>query len=98
MKRFVTCLVVGLAFSGSAVMAQSAGHNVNTVPTISRDEVKAEFDHHKAILVEALPPNFFKRSRLPGSLNIPMEGAEKVIPKLLPNKKAEIIVYCMNPK
>jgi len=64
---------------------------------ISRDEVKAAVDSDKPIiLVDALPKEYFVLSHLAKSINIPYEDCDQLAPKLLPDKKAEIIVYCMD--
>jgi hypothetical protein len=65
---------------------------------ISREELKAELDAGKTItLVDALPEKYFTLSHLANSINIPFEQADKA-ERLLPNKTAEIIVYCMDRK
>ena len=64
---------------------------------ISRGEVKAAADSGRPIiLVDALPKKYFLLSHLAKSINIPFEDCDQLAPKLLPDKKAEIIVYCMD--
>jgi rhodanese-related sulfurtransferase len=46
--------------------------------------------------VDALPENYFALSHLPGSINIPFEKAHELAERTLPDKKAEIVVYCMD--
>ena len=66
---------------------------------ISRDEVKAAVDSGKPItLVDALPGKYFVLSHLAKSINILYENCEQLAATLLPDKKAEIIVYCMDSK
>ena len=66
---------------------------------ISRDEVKAAIDSGKpVILVDALPEKYFALSHLVKSINIPLEQCDQLAAKLLPDMKAEIIVYCMDVK
>lgn len=65
------------------------------VDKISRDELKAKLDNgEKVILIEALPKKYYRDAHLPGALNIPHDQVGELAPKLLPNKSAEIIVYC----
>ena len=65
---------------------------------ISREEIKAELDASKPVtLVDALPEKYFALSHIPNSINIPFDQSDKA-EALLPNKKAEIIVYCMDTK
>lgn len=67
------------------------------VDKISRDELKAKLDNgEKVILIEALPKKYYRDAHLPGALNIPHDQVGELAPKLLPNKSAEIIVYCAN--
>lgn len=95
MKKTVISFLTVLGLS-AGMQAGYCQAETNAVSTMSRDQVKAAFDSHSAVLVEALAPKFFKRSHLPGSLNIPMSTAEQDIPRLLPDKKAKIIVFCMD--
>jgi hypothetical protein len=47
--------------------------------------------------MEALHEEYFARSHLPGALNLPYEVARERTPDVLPNKEADIVLYCMNP-
>lgn len=68
------------------------------VATISRDELKAKLDRGDDFyLVEALPEETYRRSHLPGAINIPTDRVEELAPRLLPDKRADIVVYCMKP-
>lgn len=65
----------------------------------TRDELKAAVDSGRPItLVNALPEEYFALSHLANSINIPYENCDQLAAALLPDKKAEIIVYCMNSK
>ncbi len=67
------------------------------VGKISRDELKAKLDNgKKVILIEALPERYYREAHLPGALNIPHDQVDKLAPNFLPDKSAEIIVYCAN--
>lgn len=68
------------------------------VTEIDRDELKQKLDHpKKSILVEALPPEHFRKQHLPGAINIPLEQIRNRAPELMPNKDMEVIVYCAGP-
>jgi rhodanese-related sulfurtransferase len=68
------------------------------VTEIDRDELKQKLDHpKKSVLVEALPPEYFRKVHLPGALNIPADQMRSQAPELIPNKNVEIIVYCAGP-
>ncbi len=66
--------------------------------TISRDELKRKIDRKdNFILVETLPETAYHHAHLPGAINLPPDRVSVEAPNLLPNKAAEIIVYCANP-
>lgn len=66
--------------------------------TISRDELKQKIDRKEDfLLVETLPKIAYEHAHLPGAINLPPDQLNVLAPKLLPNKDAEIIVYCASP-
>jgi len=68
------------------------------VNTISRDELKKKIDRKDLFtLVETLAPVAYEHAHLPGAINLPPDQISLLSPKLLPNKEAEIIVYCASP-
>ncbi|MBT2382893.1 rhodanese-like domain-containing protein [Streptomyces sp. ISL-11] len=64
--------------------------------TITRTEVEEKINGGKAVAVEALPASYYEEAHLPGALNLPHDAVDKLAPGLLPDKQAEIIVYCSN--
>jgi len=65
------------------------------IPTIGRDELKQKLDQGEPLrLVDALAPEKFRHSHLPGAINIPAARVRELAPGLLPDKNAEIITYC----
>jgi len=66
--------------------------------TISRDELKAKMDGGAAFtLVETLPEAAYHHAHLPGAINLPPDRVRELAPRLLPDKGAEIVVYCASP-
>ena len=66
--------------------------------TISRDELKEKIDRGDSFyLVETLPAQTYHHAHLPGALNLPPEQVRQLAPTLLPDKSAEIVVYCASP-
>ncbi len=66
--------------------------------TISRDELKRKIDDHDDyILVETLPEMAFHHAHLPGALNLPPDRIAELAPETLPDKNADIVVYCAKP-
>jgi rhodanese-related sulfurtransferase len=64
---------------------------------IAREELKAKMDKGAATVVEVLPAEAFERAHLPGARNIPVSDIKKEAPAMLPDKSAEIVVYCSGP-
>ncbi len=58
-----------------------------------RKKIEGEDDF---VLVDALSPQHYESSHLPGAVNLPLEFVDEA-EKVIPDKSAEIIVYCMNP-
>lgn len=66
--------------------------------TVSREELKAKMDRGEAFtLVETLPEVAYQHAHLPGAINLPPDRVRELAPRLLPDKGAEIIVYCSSP-
>jgi len=66
--------------------------------TISRDELKAKIDRgDKFLLVETLPPELYEHAHLPGAINLPPDKVAERASQLLPDKTADIVVYCAKP-
>ena len=66
--------------------------------TISRDELKQKIDRKDDfILVEALAKVTYDHTHLPGAINIPPDQVAALAPTLLPDKSADIVVYCGSP-
>ncbi len=65
------------------------------VATIDREELKAKIERRdKLVLAEILPPLQYEAAHLPGAVNIPPGQVRELAPKLLPDKNADIVVYC----
>ncbi|HEV7395896.1 MAG TPA: rhodanese-like domain-containing protein [Pyrinomonadaceae bacterium] len=66
--------------------------------TISRDELKEKLDRaDDFLLVETLPATTYHHSHLPGAINLPPDNVASLAPQILPDKNADIVVYCANP-
>lgn len=69
------------------------------VATITREELKAKLDRKDNFkLVETLPEQTYHHAHLPGAINLPPDQIAVLATSLLPDKSAEIVVYCANPK
>ena len=68
------------------------------VPTISRTELKAKIDgNERFLLVETLAKTAYEHAHLPKAINLPPDQTKELASKLLPDKDADIVVYCANP-
>ncbi len=65
------------------------------VATISQDELKQKIDRgEKFRLVETLPSTAYAHAHLPGAVNLPPDKVTELAAQILPDKNAEIVVYC----
>lgn len=68
------------------------------VNTISRDELKEKIDRKDDFtLVETLAPTAYQHAHLPGAINLPPDQVKDRAQELLPDKNADIVVYCASP-
>ena len=66
--------------------------------TISRDELKEKIDRSDGfVLLETLAPTTYHHAHLPGAINMPPDQVAQLAPQLLPDKQADIVVYCASP-
>jgi len=67
------------------------------VKEITREELEAKLDRgEEVVLVETLGPRYYEDAHLPGAINMPHTEVDELAPKLLPDRSAEIVVYCSN--
>ncbi|MBA3423844.1 MAG: rhodanese-like domain-containing protein [Rubrobacteraceae bacterium] len=63
---------------------------------ITREELKEKMDRgDDFMLVDALSPQHYESSHLPGAVNLPYELVDKA-ETMLPDRQAEVVVYCMS--
>ena len=68
------------------------------IKTISRDELKQKIDRRDHfVLVETLPPTAFDHNHLPGAINLPPDKVRELASQLLPERGADLVVYCASP-
>lgn len=64
---------------------------------IDRQELWQRLERRERLtLVEALPEPYYRKAHLPGAVNIPHTRVDELATQLLPDKEAEIVVYCAN--
>ncbi|NQD37611.1 rhodanese-like domain-containing protein [Permianibacter sp. IMCC34836] len=65
--------------------------------TLSRTELLNKLlQGPRPILIEALPERYYRAGHLPGALNINHDAIKATAASALPDKDAEIVVYCAN--
>jgi rhodanese-related sulfurtransferase len=65
---------------------------------ITRDELREKIRRNDPFyLVEAQSPMMYEDAHLPRALNLPPNQVADLAPRLLPEKDAEIVVYCSGP-
>jgi len=65
---------------------------------VTREELKSKIDRREHVyLVESMSPLMYEDAHLPGAVNIPPGRVAELAPAVLPEKGAEIIVYCSGP-
>ena len=65
--------------------------------TITRDELRDLIDNDAPItIVEALPQSYYDDAHIPGAINLPHTEVRDRAHELLPDKDAQIVVYCAN--
>ena len=63
--------------------------------TITLDELRAKLDAaEEVVLIEALPREYYEEAHLPGALNLPLDRLEELAPRLVPDRDAQVVVYC----
>jgi rhodanese-related sulfurtransferase len=66
--------------------------------TISRNELKEKIDRGDSfVLLETLPATAFHHVHLPRAINMPPDQVKELAETLLPDKHADIVVYCASP-
>ena len=67
--------------------------------TISREDLKAKLDREDSfILVETLSEEQYEHAHLPGAVNIPPGRVRELADELIPDKDADVVVYCGSPR
>ena len=67
------------------------------VKTISRDELRSKLNkREKFTLLETLAKAAYDHAHIPTAKNLPPDQIQALAPTMLPDKNAEIIVYCAN--
>ena len=67
----------------------------HALPSIAREELRQKLERgEQFVLVDALAPMAYAHSHLPGAINLPPEWVDERAPRQIPDRNAEIVVYC----
>ncbi len=62
---------------------------------ITRDDLKAKLERgDDFVLIDTLPETAFHKGHLPGAINIRSDDILAEAPRRIPDKDADIVVYC----
>jgi rhodanese-related sulfurtransferase len=66
-----------------------------TIPEITEQELAARLaSSTPPVVAEILGPQSFASGHLPGAVNLPLDGLVENAARVLPDKSADIVVYC----
>jgi len=85
------CFPLSLALMSSELttLTQSAD-----IPEISREEIQQRLHDPTLILVDVLPRDTYAAGHIPGAFSLPVAEIPVRAREVLPNRAAEIAVYC----
>jgi rhodanese-related sulfurtransferase len=61
---------------------------------ISREELSRRLGNGSLVVADVLPKEAYNGGHLPGAINLPLAELAARAPELLPDRTAEIAVYC----
>ena len=67
------------------------------VPQISREELVARLHDPSLTIVNVLARQAWRAQRIPGSLSLPETEIAEQAARVLPDRNADIAVYCASP-
>ena len=70
---------------------------VESISTITRDELIGALRAGRIVLVDVLSPESFAARHIPGAINLPVADIARRAPDVLPDRAAPIVTYCGGP-
>jgi rhodanese-related sulfurtransferase len=68
------------------------------VPRITREELATALrSGHPPALFEVLPRGYWIKQHLPGAVNAPPDQAVAIITAQVPDRDADVVLYCWDP-
>ena len=73
-------------------------HRLGDQTVRALSDVSLKIDRGESfVLVETLPAASYHHAHLPGAINLPPDQMTQLASTLLPDKTADIVVYCAKP-
>ena len=66
----------------------------SSIPEIAREEIQRRLRDSLLVLVDVLPRDAYAAGHIPGAFNLPIEELLSRAREVLPDRTAEIVVYC----
>jgi rhodanese-related sulfurtransferase len=70
---------------------------VESISTITRDELIGALRAGRIVLVDVLSPDSFATRHIPGAINLPVADIARRAPDVLPDRASPIVTYCGAP-
>ena len=65
------------------------------IASITRDELREKIERGDDFaLFEVLPTMYWRKHHLPGARSLPPSEVSELVPQLVPDRSAEIVLYC----
>ena len=84
--------------SGTGAKASSEDLPAAARGVISREQLRIEIERGSVVLLDAQAPGWYEREHLPGARKMPDRDLERRIAEIVPDRSAEIVVYCWSEK
>jgi rhodanese-related sulfurtransferase len=94
-RRHLNCSVFLVRARFIFLRAAYPHRRIAMTSEIRRDELQSKLDRgDKFFLAETLPADKFQHQHLPHAVNLPPDRIKDLAPTVLPDKNAEVVVYC----
>lgn len=79
-------------------MAYQAGDGatIGEVPAIDREEILSRLNDPLLVIVDVLDPALYAVGHIPGARNLPLQDFSERAAEVLPERNAEIALYCLH--
>jgi rhodanese-related sulfurtransferase len=75
-------------------VATPDGGETSPIDEISLTELAARLNDRAMTIVDVLPATAYQQEHIPGAVNLPLAEVVERAPAVLPDRHAEIVVYC----